>query len=90
MSVIELRGHVNERGELEFEPPAHLPPGDVRITIEPIGPDELPYDDDPEWNASFAASLDVLQRLADKAHAEYMAGQTEDFDPDNDPDAGDL
>jgi hypothetical protein len=36
---------------------------------------------DARWERSFAASQDVLDRLADEAHAEYVAGQTEDFDP---------
>lgn len=36
------------------------------------------------WDKTFAESQDVLDRLADEAHAEYMAGLTEDFDPDND------
>lgn len=39
------------------------------------------------WDAQFAASQDMLDQLADEAHQEYLAGQTEDFDPDNDPDA---
>jgi hypothetical protein len=42
----------------------------------------LPYDDDPEWNASFARSLDVLQRLADKAKKDYAEGRTIELDPD--------
>jgi hypothetical protein len=39
------------------------------------------------WDAQFAASQDVLEQLADEAHQEYLAGLTEDFDPDNDFDA---
>lgn len=39
------------------------------------------------WDEKFAASQDVLDQLADAGHREYMAGQTEEFDPDNDPNA---
>jgi hypothetical protein len=42
---------------------------------------------DALWDKTFAESQDVLDALADEAHAEYLAGLTEDFDPDNDPDA---
>jgi hypothetical protein len=42
---------------------------------------------DALWDAKFAASQDALERIADEAHQEYLAGQTEDFDPDNDPNA---
>ncbi len=42
---------------------------------------------DALWDKTFAESQDVLDRLADEAHSEYLAGLTEDFDPDTDPDA---
>jgi hypothetical protein len=42
---------------------------------------------DKLWDETFAKSQDILDQLADEAHAEYLAGLTEDFDPDNDPDA---
>jgi len=40
MSKIELIGYINDQGQLEFtfELPAGFPPGEVRITVEPIGP----------------------------------------------------
>jgi hypothetical protein len=41
---------------------------------------------DARWERSFAASQELLDRLADEAHAEYLAGRTEDFDPDSAPD----
>jgi len=41
---------------------------------------------DALWDAQFAASQDFLDQLADAAHQEYLAGETEAFDPDNDPD----
>jgi hypothetical protein len=34
MVTIHLTGHVTEDGELIFEPPKDLPPGEVQITIE--------------------------------------------------------
>jgi hypothetical protein len=42
---------------------------------------------DAQWDKTFAETQSVLDRLADEAHAEYMAGLTEDFDPETDPDA---
>jgi hypothetical protein len=42
---------------------------------------------DALWDKTFADSQDLLDQLADEAHAEYVAGQTEEFDPDNDADA---
>lgn len=40
--------------------------------------------EDALWDKTFAETQDVLDRLADEAHAEYLAGRTEDFDPDAD------
>lgn len=34
MVTIRLTGHVTESGELVFEAPKNLPPGEVQITIE--------------------------------------------------------
>ncbi len=42
---------------------------------------------DALWDKTFAETQDVLDQLADEAHTEYLAGRTEDFDPDTDPDA---
>lgn len=42
---------------------------------------------DALWDEKFANSQDILDRLADEGHQEYLAGNTEDFDPDTDPDA---
>jgi hypothetical protein len=36
------------------------------------------------WDKTFAESQDLLDKLADEAHDEFLAGLTEDFDPDND------
>jgi hypothetical protein len=41
---------------------------------------------DALWDKLFAESQAVLERLADEAHAEYLAGLTEEFDPDERPD----
>jgi hypothetical protein len=37
---------------------------------------------DALWDKTFEASQDLLDQLANEAHAEYAAGLTEDFDPD--------
>jgi hypothetical protein len=34
MVTIHLKGHVTDDGELIFDPPKNLPPGEVGITIE--------------------------------------------------------
>jgi hypothetical protein len=36
------------------------------------------------WDRKFEATQDVLDKLADEGHAAYLAGETEDFDPDED------
>jgi hypothetical protein len=41
---------------------------------------------DALWDKSFAESEDFLDAIADEIHAKYLAGLTEDFDPDTDPD----
>ncbi len=38
--------------------------------------------DDERWDRSFAASQDVLKRMADEALADEAAGRTTDVDPD--------
>jgi hypothetical protein len=83
MTAIEIWGRVSEDGRLEFELPADLPPGEVRITIETVDTDA----DEAQWDEQFAKSQDALRRMALKAIEEDEAGLTEDFDPDNDPDA---
>ncbi len=44
MVTFHLTGHVTDDGELVFEPPKNLPPGEVQITIEvprePTGEDQ--------------------------------------------------
>jgi hypothetical protein len=85
MTMIELIGRVNERGELEIDLPANVPQGEVRVIIESVDP-ELEAADEALWDAKFANSQDVLDRLAQEAHEAYLAGRTEEFDPDTDPD----
>ncbi len=41
---------------------------------------------DALWDKTFAETQDMLDMLADEAHEEYLAGLTQDFDPDLDPD----
>jgi len=79
MTTIESTGRINAQGQIELDQPTHLPPGEaVRVIIETL--DELPYDDDPAWNASFARSLDALQRLAEKARKDHDEGRTTPLD----------
>jgi len=86
MTIIEVIGRVNEAGQLEYEQPVHLPPGEVRIIIETINAQEE-ADDDVLWDKQFANSPDTLDLLAHEAREEYHAGLTDNFDPDDDPDA---
>lgn len=58
--------------------------GDL-IIVRPPSEEELATDD-ALWDEQFAASQDVLSKLAEKALAKYHAGLTEEFDPDTDPD----
>ena len=37
---------------------------------------------DTLWDQTFADSQDLLSQLSDEAHEEYIAGLTEEFDPD--------
>ncbi|MHB8630243.1 MAG: hypothetical protein ACYDBJ_29200 [Aggregatilineales bacterium] len=86
MTVIEVLGRVNDAGQLEFEQPTQLPPGEVRIIIETIDA-EAEAADDALWDEQFANSPDTLDFLAREAREEHYAGLTDDFDPDTDPDA---
>ena len=76
MTAIEILGRVDDKGRLEFEPPADLPPGDVRIIIEPVDIEA----DEARWDEQFAKSQDLLEQLSQEAHEDYLAGRTEDCD----------
>lgn len=41
---------------------------------------------DQWWDAQFADSADLLHQMAEETHLAYLAGDTEDFDPDTDAD----
>ena len=82
MTTIEVIGHVNEQGQLEFDPPT-LPPGDVRIIIETIDA-SAEAADEALWDEQFANSQDLLSKLAREAIEQDDAGLTEEFDPDKD------
>ncbi len=45
---------------------------------------------DALWDEKFAHSGDLLDRLSAAVDQQIAAGLTEDFDPDNDPDADGL
>lgn len=65
MTVIELRGRINESGQLEVALPEGLPPGEVRIRIELAeGENVAPLTD---------AELDELMRPQPMTGAEIVA-----------------
>jgi hypothetical protein len=64
---IEIDGRINEQGRLEVELPANLPPGRVRVILEPIDPDQAWYWS-PEWQAAERES-----------RADYEAGRYKEF-----------
>jgi|GEM_PF-1723176 len=43
-------------------------------------------DDDAQWDEHFAETGDALDHIAQQAVDQYLAGEVEDFDPDNDID----
>ena len=74
MTTIEVMGHVNENGQLEFDPPA-LPPGNARIIIETIDA-EAEAANEALWDEQFAGSQDLLSKLAREAIEQDDAGLT--------------
>lgn len=83
MTFIEIRGRVNERGELEFDPPHDLPVGEVRIIIEALDP-AAEAADEALWDEQFAKSQHVLDMLVEEVRAEEEQGLIQDFDPNKD------
>jgi hypothetical protein len=51
VDAIHLTGTITESGKLEIDLPNNLPPGRVRVTIEPIDPDQAWYWT-PEWQTA--------------------------------------
>jgi hypothetical protein len=82
MAEIQLTGWVNEKGQLELVQPVNLPPGEVRVIIETISPEEEAADE-ARWSASFAASQEQLARMADEALKDYDEGRTDELNPDS-------
>jgi hypothetical protein len=89
MTFIELTGHVNENGDLEFPKPTNLPLGDVRIIIETFDV-EAEATDEALWQEQFARSPEVLDYLEKKGLDAFQAGELEDLDIDSDLDNHDL
>jgi len=75
-------GRINAAGQLELDVPTNLPPGEVRVFIEVVTPEDAA--DEARWAESFAKSQDLLARLAREALEEHHAGLTEDLDLDKD------
>lgn len=85
MTTIALIGRVTEQGKLEVDLPADILPGEVRVIIETVADFDLEADE-KLWDEQFARSPEVLDMLAKEAHEAYLAGKTENFDPETDPD----
>lgn len=55
-------------------------PTDKQDAIATLILEEL--EDDQQWDESFARSPDLLAKLAAEAMAEYLAGRTQELDPE--------
>lgn len=55
-------------------------PADEQNAIAAIILEEL--EDEIRWDAAFAKSHDALAKLAGEAMAEYLAGKTQELDPE--------
>lgn len=55
-------------------------PASQQDTIAAMILEEL--EDEVEWDATFANSQDLLAKLATEAMAEYLAGKTQELDPE--------
>ncbi|MHB8625795.1 MAG: hypothetical protein ACYDBJ_01510 [Aggregatilineales bacterium] len=85
MPFIELIGHVNEHGDLEFPKPTNLLPADVRIIIETFNA-EAEAADEALWQEQFANSPEILDYLEKKGLEAFQTGELEDLDIDSDLD----
>ena len=81
MVAIQLTGHIDEDGRIELSEQTDLPPGDVKITIEPVSA-EAEAADEARWDALFAASQDLLAEMANRAARDWDAGLAGDLDPE--------
>jgi hypothetical protein len=52
MNAIELIGHIDEQNRLHVELPGNIPPGPVKVIIEPVNED----DEDANWQAFISHS----------------------------------
>ena len=62
-----------------FREASKLPEAEQNALAEAI---KAEMQSEKDWDRSFAGSLDVLERLADEAIADYRAGRTKPIDPD--------
>lgn len=58
MFTVQVNGRVTSDSQLEFELPADIPPGEVRITIEAVAPD---VDASEQFTDEEIAELSVIQ-----------------------------
>lgn len=56
MTIYELHGRINEKGELEVTLPQHLPPQPVRVVVELQAAETLPWEERP-WTAEELAEM---------------------------------
>ena len=78
--IIEIKGRVNQNGELTFGAPANLPPGEVDVVISYLTQAEEA--DEALWDAQFAATPDAkFDALIAQTLSDYQKGQTDKFDP---------
>ena len=83
--IIELKAHIGEDGKITLHHPTTLPPGDVDIVITYLSDEEK--QDEAVWDAQFASTpTAAFDKLIMQGLEDYHAGQTDDFNPDNEDD----
>ena len=85
MAAIQLTGHVDGNGRLELSKQIDLPPGDVLITIESVNAEDEAAEAAFDELLARPRSQTFLAKMAKQVLAEYEAGLTEEFDPDDLP-----
>ena len=79
MTLIQLTGKINNRGQLELELPEGLPSGKVHVTLE-ITPavDDLTWEERPWTDEELEALLKVEPKTGMEIAAEIQAGMLGD------------
>lgn len=82
MTTIHTKARLNAQGQFEFVELPDMPTEtwvDITITYETA---EERAAKDEQWNTSFEAGKEAMQRLADIVMQEYLNGETEALDLD--------